>query len=232
MPTITVSASLPGASPGQLENEVARKIENGLATLQGLKHVYTKVQDGGVTITAEFRLEKPVQEALDDAVRLRFHGFVLNCQAICAIPSSTKLISPDHPGSHSRSRRSRMIDEALSWFVDNTLTRKLLSARGVGAITRVGGVDRQVQVQLDTARMQSLRVSAADVSRQLRQVQIEAAGGRTDLGAGTVGNASATVASAQELAQMEIGLSDGRRIRLDQIAKVVDTIAEQRSPRC
>ena len=66
LPTVTVSASLPGASPGQLENEVARKIENSIATLQGVKHIYTKVQDGGATITTEFRLEKPVQEAVDD----------------------------------------------------------------------------------------------------------------------------------------------------------------------
>ena len=57
LPTVTVSASLPGAAPAQLETEVARKIENSIATLQGLKHIYTKVQDGGVTVTAEFRLE-------------------------------------------------------------------------------------------------------------------------------------------------------------------------------
>src|SRR5574343_1065872 len=61
LPTITVSASLPGASPAQLEAEVARKIENAIATLQGLKHITSKVQDGNITITSEFRLEKPVQ---------------------------------------------------------------------------------------------------------------------------------------------------------------------------
>ena len=66
LPTISVTVSLPGASPTQLENDVARKVENSIATLQGLKHIYTKVQDGGATITAEFRLEKPTQEALDD----------------------------------------------------------------------------------------------------------------------------------------------------------------------
>ena len=66
LPTITVVATLPGAAPAQLETEVARKLENAVATLQGLKNIYTKVQDGAVTVTAEFRLEKPVQEAVDD----------------------------------------------------------------------------------------------------------------------------------------------------------------------
>ena len=66
LPTVDITASLPGASPAQLETEVARKIENNLANLQGLKHIYTKIQDGVVSITVEFRLEKPVQEAVDD----------------------------------------------------------------------------------------------------------------------------------------------------------------------
>ena len=66
LPTVTVIASLPGAAPAQLETEVARKIENSVATLQGVKHIYTKVQDGIATITVEFRLEKPTQEAVDD----------------------------------------------------------------------------------------------------------------------------------------------------------------------
>src|SRR5687768_17832021 len=66
LPNIIVSASLPGAAPAQMETEVARRIENSIASIQGLKHQYTKVQDGAATITAEFRLEKPIQEALDE----------------------------------------------------------------------------------------------------------------------------------------------------------------------
>ena len=66
VPNIIITASLPGASPAQLETDVARKIENSIASLNGLKNIYTKVQDGSATITAEFRLEKPTQEALDE----------------------------------------------------------------------------------------------------------------------------------------------------------------------
>ncbi len=66
LPTVTVTASLPGAAPAQMETEVARKIENSVATLQGIKHIYTKVQDGSAIVTVEFRLEKGTQEAVDD----------------------------------------------------------------------------------------------------------------------------------------------------------------------
>ncbi len=66
LPTVSVTATLPGAAPAQMETEVARKIENAVATLQGVKHIYTKVQDGTAIVDVEFRLEKPTQEALDD----------------------------------------------------------------------------------------------------------------------------------------------------------------------
>src|SRR5574343_1232345 len=61
LPTVTVSASLPGAAPAQMETEVARKLENAIASLQGLKNLYTRVYDGNVSVTAEFRLEKRTQ---------------------------------------------------------------------------------------------------------------------------------------------------------------------------
>ena len=111
-----------------------------------------------------------------------------------------------------------MDEEALSWFVDNDIAKLLLSVKGVGAVNRVGGVDREVQVLLDPVRLQALNTTAADISRQLAQVQIERAGGRADVG--DIQQPMRTISalgSAAELARMELSLSDGRRIRLDQV---------------
>jgi multidrug efflux pump subunit AcrB len=229
LPTVSVSASLPGAAPAQLETEVARKLENSIATVQGLKHIYTKVQDGGVTITAEFRLEKPVQEAVDDVrsavarVRSDLPGDVRD-------PIVSKVDLAGQPVLAFTVASGRMDPEALSWFVDNTISRKLLAVRGVGAVNRVGGVTREVRIALDPSKLQALGASAADISRQLKQVQTESAGGRTDLGGSEQPvRTLATVKSAEELARMELSLSDGRRIRLDQVATVTDTFADPRS---
>ena len=123
-----------------------------------------------------------------------------------------------------------MDDEALSWFVDDTLTRRLLAVPGVGSVSRVGGVNREVRITLDSAKMQSLGIGAATVSRQLRDVQMETAGGRADLGTSEQPvRTLATVKSAAEIAAIELALDGGRSIRLDQIATVADTIAEPRS---
>jgi multidrug efflux pump subunit AcrB len=229
LPTISVSASLPGAAPAQMETEVARKIENSIATVQGLKHIYTKVQDGTATITAEFRLEKPTQEAMDD-VRDAVSRVRSDLPADLRDPVISKLDFAALPILTYTVASSRMDDESLSWFVDNEVTKKLLAVRGVRSVDRVGGVTRQVRVELDPSRLSSMNVTAAEVSRQLRAVQQEAPGGRTDLGGiEQAVRTIATVQTAADLGALEIPLADGRRVRLDQIASVSDTVAEQRS---
>jgi multidrug efflux pump subunit AcrB len=229
LPTVTVSATLPGAAPAQLETEVARKIENAVATLQGIKHVYTKVQDGTATVTVEFRLEKPTQEAVDD-VRDAISRIRSDLPGDLRDPVISKANLAGAPILTYTVSSSRMDDEALSWFVDNTVTKRLLSVRGVGAVARVGGVNREIQVAIDPARLLALNASAADISRQLRQIQQEASGGRADLGGAEQSvRTIATVQSADELARMDIVLSDGRRVQLNQVATVSDGVAEQRS---
>ena len=229
LPTVSVSASLPGAAPAQLETEVARKLENSIATVQGLKHIMTKVQDGGVTLTAEFRLEKPVQEAVDE-VRSAVARVRSDLPADVRDPVVSKVDLAGQPILAFTISSPRMDAEALSWFVDNNIARKLLAVRGVGAVNRVGGVTREVRVALDPSRLQALGASSADISRQLRQVQNESAGGRTDLGGSEQPvRTLATVKSAEALGRLELALGNGRKIRLNDVATVSDTTAEPRS---
>ena len=181
LPTVTVSAALPGAAPAQLETEVARRIENSVAAVQGVKHIYTKVLDGLVTVTVEFRLEKPTQEALDD-VRDAVARIRSDLPGDLRDPVVTKMDLAGSPFLTYAVSSTRMDDEALSWFVDNNVTKAMLSVRGVGAVARVGGVTREVRVELDPVLLQSYGVTAADISRQLRLTQQDASGGRSDVG--------------------------------------------------
>jgi len=229
LPTVTVTASLPGASPAQLETEVARKIENAVATLQGVKHIYAKMQDGTATVTVEFRLEKATQEAVDD-VRDAVNRVRADLPGDLRDPVISKLNLAGTPILTYSVAAPRLDDEGLSWFVDNDVTKALLGVNGVGAVSRVGGVSREVRVELDPARLLALGATAADVSRQLKAVQQEASAGRADLGgAEQTVRTIATVQSAAQLAALELSLSDGRRVRLDQVASVKDTVAEVRS---
>ena len=241
LPIVTVSATLDGAAPAQLETEVARKIEDSVATLQGVKNIYTKVLDGVATITVEFILEKDIAEGVND-VRDAVARIKADLPAEMRDPTVTKASTAGRVvmtfvaapagkrGDGGDGGNAQLDAQDVSWFVDNDVAKRLLSVPGVGAVKRVGGVLREVRVELDDARMAALKVAAVDVSRQLRSVQREAPGGRGDVsGAEQSVRTIATVKTAGELAALDIPLADGRRVRLDQIARVTDTVAEQRS---
>ncbi|MCX5466987.1 efflux RND transporter permease subunit [Acinetobacter nematophilus] len=229
LPMVTVTAALPGAAPPQLETEVARKIENSIATLQGLKNQYTNIQDGVVVITAEFQLEKPLQEAVDD-VRNAVSQVRSDLPADLRDPIVSKINLSGSPILTYTIQSPRMDEETLSWFVDYDIARAMLKVNGVGAVSRVGGVTRQVEVELDPEKLLALNATATDITRQLRLIQQEASGGQTKIGGSEQSiRTIATVKTAAEIGDMDIALSDGRHIRLDQVASVRDGIAERRS---
>jgi multidrug efflux pump subunit AcrB len=229
LPVVTVDASLPGAAPAQLETEIARRLENSIATLQGVKNIVTRILDGQVNITIEFVLEKNASEAVNE-VRDAIARVRADLPSDLRDPAVTKATTAGRPLVTFAARSTQLDEEALSWFVDNTVSKRLLNVQGVGQVKRLGGVTREVRVELDGARMAALNVAAADVSRRLRLVQQEAPGGRGDVGgAEQAVRTIATVASAGELERLELPLADGRRIRLGQVATVTDSFAERRS---
>ncbi|WP_404300888.1 efflux RND transporter permease subunit [Alicycliphilus denitrificans] len=229
LPVVVVTATLPGAAPGQLESDVARKIENAIATTQRLKHISSTLVDGTATIAAEYQLEKPVQEAVDD-VRAAVSRVRSDLPADLRDPIVTKLELSSQPILAFAIASDRLDDQELSWFVDDQLTRRLLAVPGVGAVSRVGGVTREVRVALDPLKLQALGATAAEVSRQLRQVQLESAGGRAELGGAEQPlRTLATVQTAEQVAALQIPISGGRSIRLDRLAQVSDTVADPRT---
>ncbi|MFA6972836.1 MAG: efflux RND transporter permease subunit [Gallionella sp.] len=229
LPMITVTATLPGASPEQMEAEVARKIENSLASAQGLKHLYSQVKEGVAIVSAEFRLERDSHAALEDvrSAVTRVRGDLpreMNEPVVSKIEISGK------PILTYAIAVPNMSEEALSWFVDNNMTRLLLGVKGVGAVNRVGGVTRLVRVELDPAKLLALNLTASEISSQLRLIEQEAPGGRMDVGGMEQAvRTVATVQTAEQLGRMELAMKDGRHLRLDQVATVTDTIAERRT---
>lgn len=226
LPMVTVALMQPGAAPAQLETEVARKVEDALAPLNGLRHLRTSVTDGLVSVQVEFNLEKNLSDALIETKN-----------AVDSIRSDlpTELQEPTVSARSSVGdavltyavASSHLDEEALSWYIDNTLAKTVLSVPGVGRFDRVGGVQREVQIEVDPVRMAALGVTAADVSRALRQVQQQSSGGRSQLGGEEQSvRVIATVEQASQLAAMRISLSGGRSLRLDQVATVTDGTAE------
>lgn len=229
LPMVVVTVGLEGAAPAQIETDVARKIENALASLSQVKHIYTSISDGVASISVEFELEKEVSDAVDD-VRDAVNRIRSDLPSDMRDPVISKVNTSGRPILTYSVASSQLDEQDLSWFVDNDVTKAMLAVPGVGRVSRIGGVDREVRVEIDPEKLIALQVSAADVSRQIKQVQQESSGGRTDLGGAEQAlRTLATVATVEELAAMDIALPDGRHFRLDQLARVTDGQAERSS---
>jgi multidrug efflux pump subunit AcrB len=210
-PTVTVSASLEGAAASQLETEVARKLEDAVASISGIEHVTTAIGDGSVSMSVQFSLDRAVGDALDD-VRDAVDRIRADLPADMEAPVVSKVTVSGRPVLTFAVASDSLDEEALSWWVDDAASKDLLAIPGVGKVLRID----------------ALGVSAATVARQLAATHQESAGGRGELGGQrqTI-RTIAKAGSAAELAELEIPLGDGRRVRLGQVASVQDTVAER-----
>ena len=229
LPTIRISAALEGAAPAQLETEVARKIEDRLASLSPLDHITTTITDGSVTINVSFQLGKDSEEALNE-VRNAVESANGDLPSGMQTPGVTKIsVQASHLLTYAL-RSARLNETELSWFVDNEMTRALLSVSGVGEVSRIGGIDREVQIDLDPQLMSSLGLSAATVSSQLKSVQSDTSGGRAEIGGGKQAiRTFGAVSSIEDLKALAIPLPSGALVRLDEIGTVTDSFADRSS---
>jgi len=227
LPSVSISAILPGATPAQLETEVARPIEDAVAALEGVRHVTTTITDGSVQIEGEFSLETALSDAqirtkdAIDSVRADLPSDLLP-------PTVTTTNFTIAPILVLAVQSPRMDEAELSWFVDDSIVRAIRSVPGIGKVERVGGIEREAQVIVDPVRLASVGATASDVSRALRQVQQQSSGGRGQLGGEEQSiRTIALVGQPSELAGLPILLSNGRRVRLDQIATIRDGGADR-----
>ncbi|WP_027997279.1 efflux RND transporter permease subunit [Sinorhizobium arboris] len=228
LPTVKITATLEGAAPSQLETEVARKIEDNLASLSLLDHITTTITDGSVSISVSFKLEKDSEEALNE-VRNAVDS-TTDLPSAMETPSVTKVTVQGSPLITYAVRSTRLNETELSWFVDNEMTKALLSVSGVGDVGRIGGIDREVHVDLNPQIMGSLGMTAATVSSRLKSVQADSSGGRGEIGGNrqsirTLG----AVASTEELKALAIPLPSGKLVRLDEIGTVTDSFSDRSS---
>ncbi|APG93608.1 nodulation protein NolG (plasmid) [Sinorhizobium americanum] len=229
LPRISISATLEGTAPTQLETEVARVIEDRLASLSNLDHIATTIADGTVSIDVTFELERNSDEVLNE-VRNAVDSVKPDLPAQMQTPSVTKISMQSAPLVTYAVRSSSLNETELSWFVDNNMTKALLSVAGVGQVSRFGGIDREVHVDLDPGTMASLGVTAAAVSEQLKSVQADTSGGIGEIGGTrqtlrTLG----AVASVENLKGLQIPLANGQQVRLDDVASVNDSFADRSS---
>jgi multidrug efflux pump subunit AcrB len=229
VPIVAVTVTQSGAAPAELETQVTKRVEDALSAITGVKNIVSTMNDGLTTIVAEFRLEVDTSKALEDVkdAVANIRGDLPRSidepiiQRIEVEGQAIQTFAASSPG---------MTLEQLSWYVDDVVKRELQGLKGVGRVTRFGGVEREIRINLDPAKLASFGITAADVNRQIRATNTDLGGGRGEVGGReqairTMGGAR----KVEDLAATEIALPGGRRVRLDYLGTVADSNEEPRS---
>ena len=232
-PAVIVTVSQPGAAPSEIEKQITQQIEASVASINGVEEITSTAREGGSTTVVSFTVDTDVDVATNevrnavDQVRGDLPEGILE-------PQVRKVNFDAGPGGGQLAFYAVSADdmtlEQLSWFVDDIVTRRLQAIPGMAQASRNGGVDREIRVTLDPARMQALGVTAREINAVLRQVNVDASGGEAEIAGSrqsvrVLGNAD----TAYELSQARISLGGGRTIKLADVADVTDGTSEQKS---
>ncbi len=229
VPIVQVRVYQSGAAPAELETQVTKKIEDAIAGVNGIKHITSTLTEGQSLTVVEFRLEINPDRALNDVkdaiARVRselprtIEEPIVQRFEIEGLPILT----------YSAKAPAKTIEE-LSWFVDDTIVRAVQGVKGVSQIQRIGGAEREIRISLDPERLLAFGITAGDVNRQVRATNVDLAGGRGEIaGREQAIRTLAGKQSVDELAGTMIALPKGRKIRLDQLGTVTDTVQERRT---
>ena len=229
LPAVVVTVTLPGAAPSQLENDIAKKIENKLTSIEGVSHIRTTLQTGAATMATEFVLEKDIQEAVDD-VRSAVGEVRGDLPAAANDPIITKVSTAGFPVVTYSVASDNMSVEDLSWFVDDTVTKQLSDIPGVSTVSRVGGLQREITVAADPIVLSGLKLPISQLSQQIAGIQQDSSGGEAE-----VGNTTQTirvlgaVERARELNNLQVAVPTGGTQALGRMAKITDGAADPSS---
>ena len=228
-PMVSVIVSQPGAAPTELETQVTQRVEAAVRGISGVDEITSFASEGQSLSNVQFQIGTPVDRAVADVknavdqIRSDLPDGILE-------PQVQRIDVDGGPIAYFSAEATDMTLEELSWYVDNTIAKRLLSISGMAAVKRGGGVSREIRVILDPAKLQAYGVTAAQVNAQLQQVNLNAAGGRTEIAGAeqsirVLGNA----ANARSLGDTQIAISGARTVKLADLATVRDMYAEQRS---
>ncbi|MCP2728843.1 efflux RND transporter permease subunit [Limnofasciculus baicalensis] len=229
VPAVSVTVTQPGAGPVELETQVTKKVEDAIAGLGNIDNISSTVNDGVSSTVVNFVLGTDSDRATND-VRNAISQIRQNLPADVNEPVVRRLEFAGGAIMTYAVVSDKLSVEDLSYLVDQNISRALLSVQGVAQVRRIGGVDREIRVDLDPSSLQALGITATQVNDQIRAFNINLPGGRGEIGGSeqsirTLGSA----ANVEVLKSYEITLPNGGSTTLSSLGEVVNGYGEARS---
>ncbi|MBL8362461.1 MAG: efflux RND transporter permease subunit [Rubrivivax sp.] len=224
IPTVVVQMDYPGASPEIVESEVTKKIEEAVNTVAGISSLSSRSYEGSSLVIIEFNLDIDGRKAADDVrekvalIKPALREEVKDARIFRFDPSATPIFNVAVLADGS----NRSTQELTTW-ASQVLQKKLENVRGVGSVTLVGGLKREVQVRLRPAQMEAMGIGTDQVIAAIRSENQE-----LPLGAirsreqEQVVQINARLKAPADFRDIVVARRNGTSVKLWQVADVVD----------
>ncbi len=227
-PVVSVVTTFSGASPETVEREVSRRIEEAVNEIAGVKHVFSTSREGVSSVVVEFRLEEKVNEAAQE-VRAKISSIRGNLPTSIEEPIIQKLDFNASPIAALAVESTVLSQRELTTLVEKKIKKRFEGVVGVGKVDMAGGQKREVNIDLDPARLDALRLGVNDIVAGIRSENTN-----TPLGRITRGTAEYPLRiegkpdRVDQYRRMTVAQRNGRPITLGEVAQVHDGVEEKR----
>ena len=232
-PVVVVQTDYPGASPETVESDLTRKVEEAVNTISGINALTSRSYEGSSIVIIEFDLTVDPAQAAQDVrekvalVKSTFRKEVKEPRVTRYDPADLPIFSisvANEPGGRQRSLRE------LTTISDQVVKKRLENARGVGSVTLVGGVKREIDIYVKPTEMDALGIGVDQVIRAVKEENQELPSGAIRSGANEkVVQIEGRVRNPEDFNKIVIARRGGQPVTLAQVATVVDGQEEQES---
>ncbi|HUK12123.1 MAG TPA: efflux RND transporter permease subunit [Thermoanaerobaculaceae bacterium] len=228
-PVLAIMTEFPGASPETVEREVSRRIEEAVNPIAGVKHVDSVSREGLSSVIVEFNLEVKINDVSQEA-RAKINGIRRELPDGMKEPVIQKFDANSLPIVSLAVRSSVLNARDLTTLADRKIKRRLENLQGVAKAKLIGSSKREIAVELDPARLQALGMGVDEVVAGLQAENVNTPLGRLTGGASEMPlRVSGKPKQVDGYAGMVIAQRAGQPVALGDVARVVDTVEEQRS---
>ena len=227
-PVVSVVTKFPGASPETVERELSKRIEEAVNQVAGVKHVFSTSREGVSSVVVQFRLEEKVNDCAQE-VRAKIGSIRGTLPSGIEEPIIQKLDFNAAPIAALAVQSDTLSPRELTTLVEKKVKKRFESVAGVGKVDMIGGQKREINVDLDPVRLDSLGLGVNDVVNGIKSENTN-----TPLGRITKGQAEYPLRiegkpdRADQYRNMVVVQRNGRPITLGEVAQVSDGVEEER----
>ena len=229
-PVVAITTAYPGAGPEEVEQQVSKRIEDVVGTVNGVDTVRSYSRDSVSVVVVMFKLNVNELEANSD-VRDR----VQQVRALLPDDAKDPIIQKFDPAAAPiltyAVRAAGRTPQAITKLLDDVIRPNLESAPGVGSVVLKGGQDREIRVELEQSKLQGVGLSVSGVSQMLRMESLDLPGGRITTGGREFAiRANGRFSSAADVENVVLtSRPDGTQIRVKDVGVVRDDVEEVRT---